>query len=354
MVLRDDEAGRGLARLAMKPDDRYSRQRLLPEIGDRGQGRISQSRALVVGCGALGTMQASLLVRAGVGETVLIDRDYVERSNLQRQCLFEERDADLGLPKAVAAVQTLRRANSEVSVQAVVKDLVPSNAERLLQSASVILDGTDNYEARYLINDVAVKHGIPWVYGAAVGTKGSVMPVIPGRTACLACIFPEPPVSRQPTCDTAGVLNAAATMIASLQVAEALKILARGPAFVRARLASYDVWSGERSSVRTDRLQPRCRTCGRREFSYLDANRQVSARLCGQEAVQLPGGGVPVDLGELAATLSKLGEVRWTEHALRFFHPPHEFTVFPDGRAIVKGTHDVGVARSLYARYVGE
>ena len=337
----------------MNADDRYSRQRLLPEIGDEGQGRIDRSRALVVGCGALGTVQAALLVRAGVGETVLIDRDYVERSNLQRQCLFEERDADQGLPKAVAAARRLRRANSDVSVRAVVEDLVPSNAEGLLRDATVILDGTDNFEARYLINDVAVKHGIPWVYGAAVGTKGSVMPVIPGRTACLACIFPEPPASRQPTCDTAGVLSAATAMIASLQVAEALKILARGPAFARARLASHDVWTGERSSVSTDRPHAECRTCGRREFTHLDAKGQVSARLCGRDAVQLPGGEAPVDLAKLAATLAATGEVRWTEHALRFVNPPHEFTVFPDGRAIVKGTDDVGVARSLYARYVG-
>lgn len=338
----------------MNAIDRYSRQRLLPEIGDAGQCRLSKSRAVVVGCGALGTVQASLLVRAGVGETVLIDRDYVETSNLQRQLLFDERDAESGIPKAVAAARSLGRANSEVTVTAVVKDLDPTNAEALLHSASVILDGTDNYEARYLINDVAVKLSIPWVYGAAVGTKGSVMPVVPGRTACLACIFPVAPGTRQPTCDTAGVLNAATSMIASLQAADALRILAGRLESLNARLVSYDLWTGERSSLRAGLPDPACMACGRREFRHLDDKRARSARLCGRDAVQVPGGNRPLDLVALAKTLSTLGPVRSTQHALRFSCPPHQLTVFPDGRAIVKGTQDRGLARSLYARYVGD
>lgn len=338
----------------MRAGDRYSRQRLLPEFGDAGQRTLAGSRAVVVGCGALGTVQASLLVRAGVGETVLIDRDYVEASNLQRQLLFDERDAEEGAPKAVAAARSLRRANSDVKVTPVVKDLDATNAEELLGPASVILDGTDNYEARYLINDLSVKLGIPWIYGAAVGTKGSVMPVVPGRTACLACIFPVAPGTRQPTCDTAGVLNAATSMIASLQVAEALRILVGRLEPLQARLFSYNLWTGERSSLRTALPDPACAVCGGREFRHLDAKRARSARLCGRDAVQVPGRDRDIDLRALAKALSTLGRVRSTEHALRFTCPPHELTVFPDGRAIVKGTQDTGLARSLYARYVGE
>ena len=246
------------------------------------------------------------------------------------------------------------RTNSDVEVVPVVKDLDATNAERLLGSGSLILDGTDNYEARYLINDVSVKRAIPWIYGAAVGTKGSVMPVIPGRTACLACIFPVAPRSRQPTCDTRGVLNAATSMIASLQVAEALRILAGDLESLRPRLVSHDLWTGERSSLLTGHPDPGCITCGRREFRYLDASAARSARLCGRDAVQVPGRDRDVDLVALAESLSTLGMVHSSEHALRFSCPPHELTVFPDGRAIVKGTHDMGLARSLYARYVGD
>lgn len=333
--------------------DRYSRQRLLPEIGDQGQGLLSASRAVVVGCGALGTVQASLLVRAGVGETVLIDRDYVEASNLQRQCLFEESDAAASTPKAVAAARSLRRANSEVSVIPVVKDLVPSNAEGLLQGAEVILDGTDNYETRFLINDVAVKRSTPWIYGAAVGTGGSLMPVLPGRTACLACLFDDAPFSRQPTCDTAGVLNAVTSVVGSMQAAEALKILAGRSEAVLAHFVSQDVWTGERSTVQTGVPNPECRTCALRQFVHLDAPGKAAARLCGRDAVQVPGGARSVDLAALASSLRRLGSVTATEHLLRFRCPPHELMVFPDGRAIVKGTSDVGVARSLWTRYVG-
>ncbi len=337
----------------MDVPDRYSRQRRLPWIGDRGQRRLADSRAAVVGCGALGTVQAALLVRAGVGETVLIDRDYVEESNLQRQVLFEERDAEVGTPKAVAAARHLRRANSSVRVVPIMADLTAGNAERLLAHADVILDGTDNFEARYLVNDLAVKRSIPWVYGAAVGTAGCVMPVLPGRTSCLSCMFPSAPASPQPTCETAGVLNAVTSLVGSLQAAEALKILAGRAEAVHARLVSHDVWSGVRSSVRSGKPDPACPTCGRREFPHLDAAPPRSARLCGRDAVQVPGRGKAIDLAVLAASLASLGEVRASEHAVRFLVPPHELTVFADGRSIVKGTQDVGLARSLHARYVG-
>ena len=337
----------------MDGSDRYSRQVLLSQLGEGGQRRLSSARAVVVGCGALGTVHASLLVRAGVGEAVLVDRDYVEASNLQRQLLFGERDVQDGTPKAVAAARSLRLANSAAKLVPVVRDLTPSNAEELLSSATVILDGTDNYETRFLINDVAVKHSVPWVYGAAVGTQGSCMPVLPGRTACLACMFPSPPGSRQPTCDTAGVLNAVTTLIGSLQVAEALKILAGREEDILARLVSHDLWSGERSSVRADEPDPQCRACARRQFTYLAATDPKAARVCGRDAVQVPGGERALDLGALARSLATLGEVRCSEQVVRFRCPPHELTVFEDGRTIVKGTLDPGVARSLHARYVG-
>ena len=335
-------------------NDRYSRQRLLAEIGSEGQDRLAAGCAAVVGCGALGTMQAELLVRAGVGKTLLIDRDYVEESNLQRQVLFDERDAERGVPKAEAAAHRLGRANSAVSVVPVVKDLVAANAERLLESADVILDGTDNFETRFLINEVAVKRSIPWIYGAAVGTHGSIMPVLPGQTACLECVFEDAPQSRQPTCDTAGVLNAVTSLIGSLQAAEALKMLAGRTEAVDRRLVTVDVWTGERAAVRTETPRPLCPTCGLRQFARLGSQTTVSARICGRDAVQVPARDRPVDLAALAQSLSQLGEVRSSELAVRFSCPPHALTVFPDGRAIVKGTQDLGLARSLYARYVGD
>ena len=334
--------------------DRYSRQKLLAEIGGEGQQRLADSCAAVVGCGALGTMQAALLVRAGVGTTLLVDRDYVEESNLQRQVLFDERDAERGVPKAEAAALALRRANSAVTVVPVVKDLVAANAERLLEPADVILDGTDNYETRFLINEVAVKRSIAWIYGAAVGTHGSIMPIVPGQTACLECLFDDAPRSRQPTCDTAGVLNAVTSLIASLQVVEALKILAGRAQALERRLVTIDVWSGERAALQADTPRPGCPTCGQRRFARLEAQSAASARICGRDAVQVPARDRPVDLPALAHSLAPLGEVRASELAVRFSCPPHALTVFPDGRAIVKGTQDLGVARSLYARYVGD
>ena len=337
-----------------REDDRYSRQCVLPEIGPSGQARLGASRAVVVGCGALGTVQASLLVRAGVGETVLVDRDYVEVGNLQRQLLFDERDAHHGTPKAEAAAKHLRLANSEVSVVPVVADLTARNAERHLGGASVILDGTDNFETRYLLNDAAVKLAIPWIYGAAVGTHGSVMAIVPGSTACLACLFPSAPTSPQPTCDTAGVLNAVTALVASLQVVEALKVLTGQLDSVTGRLVTLDPWRGQRSSVATASPDPQCPTCQRRQFRALAAVSDPAAKLCGRDAVQVRGRRRRISLGILADGLERIGEVRRSELALRFLCPPHELTVFADGRAIVKGTRDPALARSLYSRFVGD
>lgn len=333
--------------------ERYSRQILFAPLGEEGQRRLLASRAAVVGCGALGTFHVAALARAGVGRIAIIDRDYVEPSNLQRQWLFDEQDAAQALPKAVAAARKVAALNSGVSAEPVIADLHADNAAALLAGADVVLDGTDNFETRYLINELAVREGFPWIYGAAVGSHGATMPVIPGQTACLACLFGEAPGAGAPTCDTVGILNVAAAAIAALQVADAIKILSGNAASVQARLLSLDVWQGEPRSIRTAKRDPECAVCGRHEFPHLKrGGRGRGAVLCGRNAVQVDGNG-GVDLQQLAIALEPLGEVRSNEYALRFRKPPHELTVFRDGRAIVKGVDDVAAARSIYARYVG-
>lgn len=333
--------------------DKYSRHILFAPLGEEGQRRLLASRAVIAGCGALGSFHAAALARAGVGEIVIIDRDYVEPSNLQRQWLFDEADAAEALPKAIAALRKIAVMNSGVRASATVADLTPENAEELLLPADVILDGTDNFETRYLINDVAVKHGVPWIYGAAVGSYGLTMPIFPGRSACLACIFPEAPGGASPTCDTAGILNAAAAMIASLQVADALKILSGNTEKVEARMLTADVWEGTIRTVSTPKPDPNCHVCSGRKFEYLEGAHRRPISLCGRNAVQIHERREGVDLAALRSALEPLGKVRANEFALRFECPPHEMTIFPDGRAIIKGTHDLGLARSLYARYIG-
>ena len=333
--------------------ERYSRQILFAPLGEEGQERLQAARAVVMGCGALGSFQAGALARAGVGEIVLIDRDYVELSNLQRQWLFDEADAAEALPKAVAAARKLAQLNSAVRVDAVVADLTPQNAEDLLLPVGVILDGADNFETRYVVNDVAVKHRVPWIYGAAVASYGATMPILPGESACLACLWPEAPGGPQPTCDTAGVLNVITSLVASLQVADALKILAGKVAEVEPRLLAVDVWKNTWRAISTRERDPQCPACGRREFRHLAGVERPPISLCGRNSVQIHARQQAVDLGVLAETLRPLGTVRSNEFALRFLCPPYEMTVFPDGRAIVKGTSDIGVARSLYARYIG-
>jgi molybdopterin/thiamine biosynthesis adenylyltransferase len=332
---------------------RYSRQILFPGIGERGQEALLRSHAVVVGCGALGSFHAAALARAGVGRLTIIDRDYVEASNLHRQWLFEESDAAESLPKAAAAERRIARINSGVETHGIVADLTASNVGELLGGADAILDGTDNFEARYLVNDFAISRGIPWIYGAAVGSYGLTMPVIPGRTACLRCVYPDPPAGAQPTCETAGVVNAIVSAVASIQVADALKILCGCVEQVQPRITTIDVWFGGIRQIELPARDPECPTCGRREFRYLDERRRPPVTLCGRNAVQVHERERPIDLAELKARLEPLGEVRANEFALRFLVAPYEMTVFPDGRAIVKGTSDEGVARSLYARYVG-
>src|ERR1035437_2116639 len=332
---------------------RYSRQILFSGIGEEGQEALLRSHAAVVGCGALGSFHVSALARAGVGALTIVDRDYVEASNLHRQWLFEESDAAESLPTAAAAERHVARINSTVHARGVVTDLTASNVAELLGDADLILDGTDNFETRYLINDFAVSRGRPWIYGAAVGSYGLTMPVIPGRTACFRCVYPDPPSGVQPTCETAGVLNAIVSAVASLQVADALKILSVHAGLVRGRLTTIDLWEGGIRQIEGPPRDPECPCCGRRVFVYLEESVRPPVRMCGRNAVQIHERDRPVDLLELKARLEPLGEVRANEFALRFFAAPYEMTVFPDGRAIVKGTSDTGIARSLYARYVG-
>ncbi len=337
----------------MTPRDRerYSRQILFAGIGESGQQRLLDARVVVVGCGALGSFQAGALARAGVGFLGIIDRDYVELSNLQRQWLFDQCDVEQALPKSIAAARKLAAINSDIHVEPVVADLAPSNADDLLEDSDLILDGTDNFETRYLINDYAVSHERPWIYGAAVGSYGISMPVVPRKTACLRCIYPDPPAGAQPTCETAGVLGSITAVIASLQVSEALKILC-GVEPSR-KITTVDLWSGEIRQVEQPGPQQHCPACGSREFPYLKGKRRAPVSLCGRNAVQIHERARPVDLKELAERLAPLGAVRANEFALRFETAPYLLTVFPDGRAIVKGTTDVGVARSLYSRYIG-
>lgn len=333
--------------------EKYSRQTLFTPLGEEGQRQLMSSRAVIVGCGALGSFHAAALARAGVGELTLIDRDYVEESNLQRQWLYDEADAREGMPKAVAAKRKLSETNSDISITAVIADVDATNVEQLLDGADVILDGSDNFAVRYLVNEAAVKSETPWVYGAAVGSYGITATILPGRTACLACLLPEAPGGVQPTCDTAGILNVAASAIASFQVADALKILSGRIDAVEPRLLTLDVWQGRPQMVTTGKPDPACRVCGQHQFDLLTAvSTRPSAVLCGRNAVQVAGDS-SVDLLQLAEQLSDLGEVRTNEYALRFIAPPYEMTIFVDGRAIIKGTDDPAKARSLYSRFLG-
>lgn len=336
--------------MAFPPDSRYSRQARFAALGEQGQQRIRAASVAIVGCGALGSVQAELLARSGIGRLRLIDRDFVELSNLQRQFLFDESDAREGLPKAAAAARHLARINSGVPVEPVIADLTAANAEKLLEAVDFILDGTDNFETRYLINDVAVKHGVPWIYGAAVGSYGLKLAIVPGETACFRCVYPDPPESVQPTCETAGVLGPVTAAIASLQVGDALRILT-GP--IEARLTTIDVWSGEIRQLDPPARDPHCPCCGLRSFPHLDQSNRISLTLCGRNAVQVHERSRPIDLGVLAEQLQPVGAVRANEFAVRVMLDRYEMTIFPDGRAIIKGTTDLAVARSLYARYVG-
>ena len=335
--------------------DRYSRQVLFPGIGVEGQRKLGRARVALVGCGATGSALAGLLSRAGVGKLRIIDRDYVEPSNLQRQSLFDESDAAESLPKAVAAAAKIRAMNSSIEVEARVEDLTPSNIEGLLEGSDLILDGTDNFETRYLINDYAVQRSRPWIYSAAVASYAVTLNVIPGQTACLACMFPDSPSGIIETCETSGILNSAVNLVASIAATEALKLLVGGAAAptLRRTLLSFDVWTNDRAEIVTAKPRVGCRACGKRDFVYLAGEGRPHITLCGRNSVQIHERKRPIDFAELDRRLQPHGRVRRNGYVLKFWRDPFEMTLFPDGRAIIKGTTDTAVARSLYARYIG-
>jgi len=339
----------------MKPElyERYSRQILFPGIGPEGQQRLSDSRLAIVGCGATGSALASLLARAGVGMLRIIDRDYVETSNLQRQMLFDEQDAAESLPKAIAAERKIKASNSLVELEAHVDDLRPENVDKLLRGVSLVLDGTDNFETRYLINDFSVKNSVPWIYSAAVGSYAATMNVIPGETACLSCLFPESPSGALETCETAGILNSAVEFAAAMAATEAMKLVVGANRRLRRTLFSRDLWLNQQAEVSSAKPRPDCRTCQKREFIHLAGQGRPLITLCGRNSVQIHEHSRAIDLREISQRLKPHGSVRHNEFVLKFFKEPFEMTLFPDGRAVIKGTTDVAVARSFYARYIG-
>ena len=331
--------------------ERYSRQIRFSAIGPAGQQRLLDSTVAIAGCGALGSFHAGALARAGVGRLLLVDRDFVELSNLQRQWLYDESDVRDALPKAVAAARAIARFNSTITCEPLVADLAPDNIAELFQSADLILDGTDNFDTRYLINDYAVDQAKPWVYGGAVSGYGLAMPILPGRTACFECVYPDPPSGAQPTCETAGVLNTITSLVASWQVSLAVKILLG--AEVAPQITTIDAWQGSVRHITMPEPDPGCPACGTRACRHLHGAERIPISLCGRNAVQIHDRRRPLDLRALAATLAPLGEVRHNDFALRFSLPPHTLTIFPDGRAIIQGTQDPVLARTLYARYIG-
>lgn len=338
--------------------DRYSRQIRFGPFGEAGQQKLSEAHVLICGCGALGSVLSESMVRAGVGRVRIVDRDYLEMSNLQRQVLFDEADVAAGLPKAAAAAEKLRRINSQVAIEEIVADLDATNITSLLNEVDLILDGTDNFETRYLLNDASIKFGIPWIYGGCIGAEGQSLTVLPGKTHCLRCLMPEiPPAGSSLTCDTVGVLGPIINLIASLQACEALKILSGNLDAVSRHWTVIDLWSNQIQQLKLDALNQdgECPTCHRREFPWLSAQRgSQSAILCGRNAVQVsPSDRQSIDLDRLADQWATVGVVTKNRFLIRLAVDQYQLTVFADGRAIVGGTEDLAEARSLYARYVG-
>ncbi|MCS6850485.1 MAG: ThiF family adenylyltransferase [Gemmataceae bacterium] len=338
--------------------ERYSRQMRFPGILEEGQRRLLRSRVTLCGCGALGTVLANALVRAGVGFLRIIDRDFIETNNLQRQVLFDERDVADNLPKAEAAARKLAAINSSVHVEPVVTDIDRTNIEELCRDADMILDGTDNFEVRYLINDVAVKHGKPWVYGGCIGSHGQTMTIIPGETPCLRCVFEAAPNPGEAgTCETAGVLGPIVNIIASYQAVEALKILTGRHDKINRDLLYFDVWDNIQRRIKVAPLRGKvdCPCCQRRRFEWLAGEHGTqTTSLCGRNAVQVSHRRPTLlNFEEMARHLEVHGQVSYNRFLLKFHAENCEFTVFPDGRAIIKGTNDVDKARTLYAKYIG-
>ena len=336
---------------------RYARQIQFAPFGLSGQEKLATSRALVCGCGALGSVLANTLVRAGVGFVRIVDRDFLEWNNLQRQVLYDEDDVRAGLPKAIAAANRLRAINSGITVDAVVADVNALNVVDLCREIDVVVDGTDNFETRFLINDVAHRLGIPWIYGGCVGAEGQTLTILPKETPCLRCILPDPPAAgTMPTCDTAGIMAPVVNVVASMQAMEALKILSGNRDAISPTWNVWDLWDNRWRQIRLEQLDTshRCATCQTGELPWLEGQRgSQSAVLCGRNAVQVSGNGHEVDLERLAEQLRPHGDVDINPFLIRFATDAYQLTIFRDGRAIVGGTEDVGVAKSVYARWIG-
>lgn len=335
--------------------ERYVRQIVFPEMGEAGQRALRGASVTLVGCGALGTALANLMVRAGVGRLVVADRDFVELNNLQRQTLFDETHVARNLPKAIAAAERLRVINSGVEIVSQVVDVNPGNVEGLVDGANLVLDGSDNFEVRYLLNDACVKLGVPWVYAAVIGSSGMTATVVPHETACLRCLFPDvPPPGAAPTCETAGILGPVVQVIAAITAAEGIKLLT-GRGTLNRGLIAVDVWDHTYEQFESAGRRPDCPACSLGQFEYLSA--EIGSRtttLCGRNAVQISVPGArPLDLAEMARRLEAVGQVRVNEYLLRVQVDGYEITLFPDARAIIKGTGDEAVARSLYSKYIG-
>ena len=336
-------------------DERYSRQILFNGIGEEGQRRLLAARVLIVGCGALGSAHAESLARAGVGHLRIVDRDFVEPSNLQRQTLFTESDAEKRLPKAIAAANHLHEINSEIEVEPHILDVNQSSIEQLTEDCDVVIDGTDNFATRYLINDACVKHNTNWIYGAAVGSYGVTMTIRPHQTACLRCVFEEaPPAASAPTCDTAGVIMPIINIVSAVQVSEAVKLITGHVEALHGSLMQFDVWRNEWRRIGPGTPRADCSTCALALYETLSQAGEGAAVLCGRDAIQIsPAGPTRIDFSTLAERLRRAGEVKFNEYLLRFKTGNFELTVFQDARSIIRGTDEIAIARSLYAKYIG-
>jgi molybdopterin/thiamine biosynthesis adenylyltransferase len=336
--------------------DRYSRQILFKGIGATGQAKICDACVAVIGCGALGTCSSEMLVRAGVGTVVLVDRDFVELSNLHRQSLFTEEDVRQGLPKAVAAERALSAINREVTIRAFVNDVTSENIAQICTGCSLVVDGTDNFETRYLINDYSVRTGTPWVYGACVGSFGTACAFVPGETGCFRCLCEEPPAGAGvETCDTAGVVTPIVHTVAAFQVTQSLKLVTGSPV-AGMKLLQVDVWDDTWRTVSLEGLKnPECDCCVKRNFAFLEGSQESRlTRLCGRNAVQIsPGRPVQIDFPELSERLGRTAQVEFNDYMMRVKVGEFEIALFPDGRSIIKGTDDPGLARAVYSRYIG-
>ncbi|WP_183108837.1 ThiF family adenylyltransferase [Thermohalobacter berrensis] len=335
-------------------NERYVKQILFDKIGKKGQETLKTSKVVIVGAGALGSVIANNLVRAGVGHITIVDRDYLELSNLQRQVLYREEDVRKKLPKAEAAIKHLKDINSEVTLKAVIEDFNPRTYKDIIKGADIILDGTDNFTTRFLINDIAIKNNIPWIYGGAVADTGMTMNIIPGKTPCLRCLMNDAPFAgHTQTCDTLGILNSTTGIIGNIQSLEAIKILLKDDNFFKG-LLTISLWPLEWDVIRVE-FKENCPSCHQRRFKFLNNKLPTTSFLCGKNAIQIiPHKKKNLDIKEMAEVLERVGKVEYNKFLLRLKIKNFILTIFPDGRVIVKGTENPIEAKSLYAKYIGE